>query len=60
MPVYTYQCPNCEKTFEESSNFLSPIQSLPCPNCGTESQKTISIPAIIFKGDGFTKSKKDE
>ncbi len=43
MPIYEYGCPNCGKEFE----LMRPIQEAdrpaPCPDCGTEAKKLISV-----------------
>ncbi len=52
MPLYEYQCDQCEHRFEVIQKFSdAPITV--CPKCGGPVQKLLSSPAIQFKGSGF-------
>jgi putative FmdB family regulatory protein len=53
MPLYEYQCENCQKRFERIQKFSDPQVEV-CPNCGKGPvRKLLSSPAIQFKGSGF-------
>ncbi len=56
MPVYEYQCKQCNFRFDQSQQFNEP-PLLMCPNCGKESlKKVFSAVGIVFKGSGFYKN----
>ena len=52
MPLYEYECNDCEHRFERIQKFSDPLVST-CPVCGGEVRKLISSPAIQFKGTGW-------
>ena len=52
MPLYEYQCNDCEHRFERIQKFSDPLVST-CPVCGGEVRKLLSSPAIQFKGTGW-------
>jgi len=52
MPIYEYQCEQCEHTFEEWQKDFSE-RDVPCPECGGQSQRLISNTAFILKGSGW-------
>lgn len=52
MPIYEYQCGQCEHTFEEWQKDFSE-RDVPCPECGGASQRLISNTAFILKGSGW-------
>jgi putative FmdB family regulatory protein len=52
MPLYEYQCNDCEHRFERIQKFSDPLVST-CPVCDGEVQKLLSSPAIQFKGTGW-------
>ena len=52
MPLYEYQCENCEHRFEKIQKFSDPPPDA-CPKCGGPVRKLFSSPAIQFKGSGF-------
>ena len=55
MPSYDFECPECKHTFEQDLPMGSPVP--PCPECGNmETERQISPPPVIFKGDGFYKT----
>mgnify|MGYP001116005513 CR=1 FL=1 len=60
MPTYIYKCEDCEKKFEVSGTYEFLQSYVPiCPTCWKENVTKVlndSLPAIIFKGKGFTKS----
>lgn len=51
MPVYEYQCAGGHE-YEKTEGFDAPTRHA-CPQCGKESVRQLSLPAIIFKGPGF-------
>ncbi|HEX6085268.1 MAG TPA: FmdB family zinc ribbon protein [Thermoanaerobaculia bacterium] len=55
MPIYEYQCNQCNERHEIIQRFSdNPLEH--CPKCGGEMKKLISSPAIQFKGSGFYKT----
>ena len=52
MPLYEYQCTKCENRFERIQKFSDPLVT-DCPLCGGRVERTISVPAIHFKGTGW-------
>ena len=52
MPLYEYECNDCEHRFERIQKFSDPLVST-CPVCGGEVRKLLSSPAIQFKGTGW-------
>ena len=51
MPLYDYRCEGGHE-YELSEGFHAPTEH-PCPKCGRQSRRQISLPAVIFKGSGF-------
>jgi putative FmdB family regulatory protein len=52
MPVYEYQCTECEFHFERHQRFTDePVQI--CPECGGQVQRVIQPVGVVFKGSGF-------
>jgi putative FmdB family regulatory protein len=52
MPLYEYQCKKCGHRFEKIQKFSDkPVKK--CPECGGRVEKTISAPAVQFKGSGW-------
>ena len=52
MPRYDYRCRDCEHLFEKTQSFNS-VPGANCPECGAESDRQLSIPAVHYKGSGF-------
>ena len=52
MPLYEYECDDCEHRFERIQKFSDPLLST-CPVCGGAVRKLLSPPAIQFKGSGW-------
>src|SRR5580698_5027354 len=52
MPLYEYQCTNCQKRTEKIQKFSDP-EITDCPHCGGKLERVISAPAISFKGGGW-------
>jgi putative FmdB family regulatory protein len=55
MPIYEYQCRQCNERHEVIQRF-SDAPASECPKCGGDLKKLISSPAIQFKGSGFYKT----
>lgn len=52
MPIYEYECINCQKVFEIIQKFNDePLKN--CPLCGAEMRKLISSSTFILKGSGW-------
>ena len=55
MPIYEYQCKQCNERHEIIQRFSdAPLEH--CPKCGGDMKKLFSSPAIQFKGSGFYKT----
>jgi putative FmdB family regulatory protein len=52
MPLYEYQCDECEHRFEVIQKFSDDLVSI-CPKCEGRVRKLVSSPAIQFKGTGW-------
>lgn len=53
MPVYTYQCENCQHQFEKRQSFNEETLKV-CPNCRKHRLRKVYSPAgVVFKGSGF-------
>ncbi|WP_029897101.1 FmdB family zinc ribbon protein [Desulfohalovibrio reitneri] len=52
MPIYEYQCPDCENIFEEWQKSVE-AEVAPCPDCQTESPRIISNTSFVLKGSGW-------
>jgi putative FmdB family regulatory protein len=52
MPLYEYQCKKCHHRFERIQKF-SDSHVKKCPECGGPVERTISAPAVQFKGSGW-------
>ena len=52
MPLYEYECNDCEHRFERIQKFSDPLVST-CPVCSGAVRKLLSSPAIQFKGTGW-------
>ncbi len=53
MPIYEYQCPQCQAVFEEWLSVSEATAVAPCPQCNTESSRIISNTAFVLKGGGW-------
>ncbi len=52
MPVYEYECPGCEKTFEVQQRMADdPLEK--CPDCSGQVKKIISKSSFQLKGGGW-------
>lgn len=52
MPLYEYLCTSCNKLTEKRQKFSDP-EITDCPKCGGKLERTITAPAIQFKGGGW-------
>ncbi len=54
MPLYEYQCQQCHRRVEKIQKFSdAPLTT--CPHCGGTLERTVTAPAIQFKGSGWYK-----
>jgi len=58
---YIYRCNQCNYEFEKDLTFNQSINAakppkFPCPQCNGKTRRLINIPAIHYRGSGFTKS----
>lgn len=52
MPVYEYECSQCQFRFERKQSFdAEPVAK--CPQCQGKARRVINSTPIIFKGSGF-------
>lgn len=54
MPLYEYQCKECGRRTEKIQKFSDPELTV-CPYCSGELERTLTAPAIQFKGGGWYK-----
>ena len=54
MPLYEYECGACHRRTEKIQKFSDP-EITTCPFCGGVLARTITAPAIQFKGAGWYK-----
>jgi putative FmdB family regulatory protein len=53
MPIYGYECTNCEHTFDALQRISDP-RLVDCPDCGESSlRKQLSAPKFRLKGKGW-------
>lgn len=52
MPLYEYQCRNCENRFERIEHVSAPSDGV-CPSCGAPARRLLGAPALQFKGSGW-------
>ena len=50
MPLYEYECNDCEHRFERIQKFSDPLVST-CPVCGGEVRKLLSLAGHPVQGD---------
>ncbi len=54
MPLYEYECGACHRRTEKIQKFSDPELTV-CPFCGGPLARTVTAPAIQFKGAGWYK-----
>ena len=54
MPLYEYQCQQCHRRVEKIQKFSDAPLSV-CPHCGGALERTLTAPAVQFKGSGWYK-----
>ncbi len=52
MPIYEYECPECQRRFEKRQSFHDEPKA-DCPECQTPARRVFHPAPIIFKGSGF-------
>ncbi len=52
MPIYEYQCHECQQIFEEWQTSFED-RELECPVCGGNASKVISNSTFVLKGGGW-------
>ena len=52
MPLYEYQCVKCKRRTEKIESVAGPHLKK-CPHCGGRVERTLTAPAIQFKGAGW-------
>lgn len=52
MPLYEYQCEACGERVEKIQRFHAPPLT-ECPKCGGRLERTLTAPAVQFKGGGW-------
>jgi putative FmdB family regulatory protein len=48
MPIYEYECPECQEKFEQFKPIYASDQDEHCPKCGSDSKRVISKPAVGY------------
>lgn len=57
MPVYSYQCPKCRQSFDQTMPVVDRDKAK-CPSCRVKAKRKISVPGVQFNGPGFYKTDK--
>jgi putative FmdB family regulatory protein len=52
VPLYEYQCVKCKRRTEKIESVAGP-HLRKCPHCGGKVERTLTAPAIQFKGAGW-------
>ena len=52
MPLYEYQCQECENRIERIERVSAPSDGV-CPSCGGAARRLLGAPALQFKGSGW-------
>ncbi len=55
MPIYEYQCHECQQIFEEWQTTFED-KELECPVCGGKATKVLSNSSFVLKGGGWYSS----
>lgn len=54
MPLYEYECNECGRRTEKIQKFSDAPLTV-CPHCGGRIERTLTAPAVQFKGGGWYK-----
>lgn len=54
MPLYEYECQQCHRRVEKIQKFSDAPLTV-CPHCGGALERTLTAPAVQFKGSGWYK-----
>jgi putative FmdB family regulatory protein len=54
MPLYEYQCQECDRRTEKIQKLSAPDLTV-CPHCGGRLERTLTAAAVQFKGGGWYK-----
>lgn len=54
MPIYTYKCKSCGKTFDRHHGFDEQVTDL-C-DCGSDLRRVFNPGGVSFRGNGFYKT----
>jgi putative FmdB family regulatory protein len=54
MPLYEYQCQECGRRTEKIQKYSDPELTV-CPFCSGRLERTLTAPAVQFKGGGWYK-----
>jgi putative FmdB family regulatory protein len=52
MPLYEYQCHECNTRYERIEKASAPTDGV-CPECGGNARRLLGAPALQFKGSGW-------
>ena len=55
MPIYEYQCTECDHIIEKIESFKSEIRTIICPFCNGISNRKLSLGSFHLKGSGWYK-----
>ena len=55
MPIYEYQCTECDHIIEKIESFKSEIRTIICPFCNGISNRILSLGSFHLKGSGWYK-----
>ena len=55
MPIYEYQCTECDHIIEKIESFKSEIRTIICPFCNGISSRILSLGSFHLKGSGWYK-----
>jgi putative FmdB family regulatory protein len=56
MPIYEFQCTNCNQRFDMVLSFMDSLSNKYCPYCGGESRRVYFAAPTIYKTGGFFKT----
>ncbi len=57
--IYTYKCTKCKQFTDKEVDPKGHIsKTITCPHCRGKAMKVISLPAVHYRGEGFTKAVK--